>query len=70
MTTKVAISVSAAAEQLSVGTRAVYRALADGTLPHLRFGKRLVIPVEALAAYARDAYPGQRDGDRREDTAG
>ncbi len=71
MTTKVAISVSAAADQLSVGSRSIYRAIANGSLPHLRFGKRIVIPVEALAAYARDAYPGRRDGNggQREDAA-
>ena len=70
MTTKVAVDVKTAAEMLSLGTRSVYRAIKAKQLPHLIFGKRIVIPVQALEAYARDAYPGRRDGDQREDATG
>ena len=72
MTTKVAVSVAEAAELLSIGPRSVYRAVKSGTLPHLLFGKRIVIPVEALRAYARDTYrPSTKpaNGRGREDAA-
>ena len=65
------ISVRAAAKRLGIGVRAAYRACADNTLPHLRFGRRIVVPLRALEAFERDAYPGKRDGNagKREATA-
>ena len=64
--TRLAIPVSEAARRLSIGTRSVYRAIKAGTLPHLIFGRRLVIPVRALEDYARDAYK-RPNGAERED---
>ena len=61
--TRLAIPVAEAARRLSVGQRSIYRAIQAGTLPHLKFGRRLVIPLEALRAYAAAAYePGGNDG--------
>ena len=65
----VAISISEAAKRLSIGMRAAYRAAADGTLPTLRFGKRIVVPVAALEALARDAYQPNTNASGREDAA-
>ena len=46
-----------------------YTAAADGTLPTLRFGKRIVVPVAALEALARDAYQPNTNDSGREDAA-
>ena len=64
------ISVHAAAKRLGIGARAAYRAVADGSLPHLRFGKRIVIPVCAIEAMERDAYQSDPNASGREDAAG
>ena len=64
----VAIGIPEAAKRLNIGLRAAYRAAADGTLPTLRFGKRIVVPVAALEAWARDAYQN-KNASRREDAA-
>ena len=65
----VAISIPQAAKRLNIGLRAAYRAAADGTLPTLRFGKRIVVPVSALEAWARDAYQPNPNSTGREDAA-
>lgn len=52
-TKEIAVSVEEAARRLGIGQRNCYRAVADGRLPSLRFGRRLVIPVEALREFAK-----------------
>jgi hypothetical protein len=42
------ISVPAAGKLLGIGRNAAYDAAKRGELPVLRFGKRLVVPVDAL----------------------
>ena len=69
MSTKIAVGVREAAEMLSVGTRSIYRAVKTNQLPHLIFGKRIVIPIEALRAYARDAYRSDTTGNKPENAA-
>lgn len=44
------ISVLVAAELLGVSTGLCYRMIHDGTLPAVRLGRRLLIPVKALDA--------------------
>lgn len=51
---KLAVSVSEAAKMLGIGQRTLYRAINDGTVPHLAFGKRLVIPIAALEKWMED----------------
>ncbi len=51
-TKEVAISVEEADRRLGIGQRNCYRAVADGRLPSLKFGRRLVIPVESLREFA------------------
>ncbi len=42
------MSVRAMAKQLGINRNLAYRAVAQGLVPHLRFGKRIVIPKAAL----------------------
>ena len=44
------ISVPEAAIVMKIGRNQAYQAAADGSLPTLRFGKRLVVPVPKLLA--------------------
>lgn len=39
------------AQQLGTNKDRVYREVKEGRLPHLRFGKRIVIPASALERY-------------------
>lgn len=41
-------TIKQAAEQLGVGERSVYDALAEKRIPHIRFGRRYVIPRAAF----------------------
>lgn len=43
-------SVPEAGEVLGIGRNAAYRAAHDGTIPTLRLGRRLVVPVPKLLA--------------------
>jgi excisionase family DNA binding protein len=42
------MSVPEAAQVLGVGRDAAYRAVARGEIPHLRVGRRILVPVAAL----------------------
>ena len=50
------LSVDETAKLLKIGRRTCYRAVADGTLPSLRFGKAIRIPRSALEAALRDTF--------------
>ena len=66
----IAVSVQEAARRLGIGPRSAYRAIERGEIPYLKFGKRIVVPLEALRAYAAAAYcPDTNGNDRREDAA-
>jgi excisionase family DNA binding protein len=45
---KQTLSVEEAAEILGIGRNSAYRAARDGSLPTLRFGKRLVVPRQVI----------------------
>ena len=47
---KLCVSVEQAAKLCNIGRNAAYRAARDGTLPTVRFGKRILIPLSALEA--------------------
>jgi excisionase family DNA binding protein len=53
------VTVREAAALLGVGRDTAYAAVRDGTLPSIRLGKRLVIPMAALEKMLADA--GQKD---------
>ena len=61
------LSVNAAAKRFGIGLRAAYRAIHANQLPHLRFGRRIVVPLSALEAYERDAYRPAANGGERKD---
>jgi excisionase family DNA binding protein len=42
-----------AAETLGVNIKSVYDRIADGTLPHIKFGRLILIPRPAFAAFLR-----------------
>lgn len=48
MTEKFAISVEEAAERLSVSKNYAYDRVKDGTLPSVKVGNRVLVPVKAL----------------------
>ena len=46
--TRAAITVSEAAEVLGVGRTTAYEAVRAGQIPHVRIGRRVLVPVPAL----------------------
>ncbi|MGB3185151.1 MAG: hypothetical protein WBG36_04540 [Ornithinimicrobium sp.] len=54
-------TVPEAGEVLGIGRDAAYRAAHDGTIPTLRLGRRLVVPVPKLLALI-GLTPENRDG--------
>jgi excisionase family DNA binding protein len=48
MAEKVVLSVSQTAAYLGISRGLAYQAVADGRLPHLRIGKRILVPKAAL----------------------
>jgi excisionase family DNA binding protein len=53
--TRLALSVSEAAESLGIGRSSLYEAIRARRLPVLRIGRRTLIPVAALKAWVTDA---------------
>ena len=53
------VTVKEAATLLGIGRDTAYAAVRDGTLPSIRLGKRLVIPIAALNKLLSEA--GQED---------
>lgn len=51
----VVVNVPEAARRLSLSARSVRRMVADGRLPVLRIGRRVLVPVAALDRLAREA---------------
>lgn len=55
---QICISPQQAAAELGISRGLVYRLLAEGTLPAVRLGRRLVIPVAALEALLKGSTAG------------
>lgn len=51
---KTTVSIREAGRVLGLGETAAYRAARDGTMPTLRFGGRIVVPVPKLLALLGD----------------
>jgi excisionase family DNA binding protein len=49
------IGVPEAARRLGIGRDATWRLVHQGQLPHLRIGRRYVIPIRALEAWVEQA---------------
>ncbi len=49
------ITVEEAARRLGIGRSLAYSLVREGSLPHLRLGSRIVIPVNALERLLEDA---------------
>jgi len=48
MPERLAVTVPEAAEMLGVGASVVYKYVRAGLIPHVRIGRRIVIPLKAL----------------------
>ncbi len=59
--TKLAVTVTEAAQQLGIGRNLAYDAIRRGEIPSIRVGKRLLVPVTALERMLAEA--GQAKGD-------
>ncbi len=46
-----AFTIPQAAEALNIGQRTLEQAIAEGRLPVVRFGRRIVLPVESLRTW-------------------
>lgn len=57
-------SVDALAEELGISRHAAYAALRRGTIPHIRIGRRFVLPRSAIAEWLRSAG-GNESGRKR-----
>ncbi len=56
---RLTLTVPEAARLLGVGRTLLYRELQDGHLPHVRLGRRILVPREALARWlAAGGMPG------------
>jgi excisionase family DNA binding protein len=63
---RLTITVEEAGRLLGVSRASAYRAAREGTLPAIRLGHRLVVPVEGLRTMLKSAGKGQpasNDGD-------
>ena len=52
---KLTVTVLEAAEALGISTRTIYPKVDAGEFPHLRFGDRIVIPIDALERMCAEA---------------
>lgn len=63
MDSRYTITVEEAARRLGIGRSLAYSLVREGSIPHLRLGYRIVIPVSALTRLLEDAQvdtePGQ-----------
>jgi excisionase family DNA binding protein len=53
-------SVEQAGVRLGIGRALAYRAVQAGEIPHIKIGKRIVVPKPALDAMLRAGIPQQR----------
>ncbi len=60
-TGKATLTVPEAAKMLGLGRNSAYEAVRNGTLPSIRFGKRIVIPLLAVERLLRE--PGRQWSD-------
>ena len=56
------LSVEEAGKVLGLGRTAAYDAIARGDIPHLRLGRRIVVPMAALRKMLENPQ-GKHDGD-------
>ena len=54
------VSVAVAAVMLGVGRNHAYELCRTGVLPHLRLGRRIVVPIAALNQLLAEAHGGQQ----------
>jgi len=61
---------SEAADALGLGRSKTYQLIADGTLPSVRIGKSIRVPIEALRRWAADQAKTVQGDSARAATAG
>jgi excisionase family DNA binding protein len=64
MEQKLLVRPSEAAELLGIGRSKVYQLLADGTLPSVRIGKSVRVPVEKLRGWVESQMKAAQAGTR------
>ena len=58
------VSVVEAGSLLGIGRSAAYQAVARGDIPHIRLGRRIVVPVRALERMLETGQPFGDDSTR------
>lgn len=58
---KATITVEEAAELLGIGRSNAYQSVRDGSIPSIRLGKRIVVPVAALERLLNNGGQAQND---------
>ena len=56
LSSKLFISRREAAKQLGLSIPTLERRIDDGTIPHIRIGRRILIPADILSSLAQKAY--------------
>jgi excisionase family DNA binding protein len=49
------VSVRGAAKIIGIGEFAAYRGIKDGSIPHLKFGRKIRVPLAALSEWLKTA---------------
>lgn len=57
MTSRLTYTVPEVAQLLGISPRSVYQAAAEGTIASLRWGRRVLIPVQALETWVATPTP-------------
>ena len=58
---KLTLTVDEAAQLLGIGRGLASSMIREGRLPHLRFGKRIVVPRKALERFLEETRPRQEE---------
>lgn len=64
-----ALTIPQAAKALGIGERTVEQAIADGRLPVVRFGRRVILPVESLRSWLVSEAQRQTELPRGDDVS-
>lgn len=57
---KLCLSVEEARKRIGLGKNLMYRYIENGTIPSIKFGRKILIPVAALSKYLETAGAGAK----------
>jgi excisionase family DNA binding protein len=61
LNTRAVLSVAECAEVMDIGTKTAYEAVKAGTLPSIRYGRRILIPVPLLLKHLSGEWRPESD---------